>query len=114
MEIAVAAVAARDHELLMNYFLIIIMIPYSIICLVATCLAIELYLMLIVGLFSVIVMVVNVQLCVLTGVEPGTGLDGMYIIADIITVAIVMITFLLRYIREGDNDDDDDDDDDDE
>ena len=79
MEIAVAAVAARDHELLMNYFLIIIMIPYSIICLVATCLAIELYLMLIDGLFSVIVMVVNVQLCVLTGVEPGTGLDGMYI-----------------------------------
>mgnify|MGYP003414411027 CR=1 FL=1 len=50
-------------------------------------------------------MVVNVQLCVLTGVEPGTGLDGMYIVADIITVAIVMITFLLRYIREGDNDD---------
>jgi hypothetical protein len=33
----------------------------------------------------------------------------MYIIADIITVAIVMITFLLRYIREGDDGDDDDD-----
>ena len=106
MEIAVAAVAARDHELLINYFLITIMILYSIICLVATCLAIELHRMLIVGLFSVIVMVVNVRLCVLTGVEPGTGLDGMYIIADIITVAIVMITFLLRYIREGDDDDD--------
>jgi hypothetical protein len=111
MEIAVAAAAAHDHELLMNYFLIIIMIPYSIICLVATCIAIELYLMLIVGLFSVIVMIVNVQLCVLTGVEPGTGLDGMYIIADIITVAIVMITLLLRYIREGDDDDENEDDD---
>ena len=110
MEIAVAAVAARDHELLMNYFLIIIMIPYSIICLVATCLAIELYLMLFVGFFSVIVMVANVQPCVLTGVEPGTGLDGMYIIADIITVALIIFSFLLRYMREGDNDENEDDD----
>ena len=108
MEIAVAAVAARDNELLMNYFLIIIMIPYSIICLVATCLAIELYLMLIVGLFSVIVITVNVQLNILTGVEPGTGLDGMYIIADIITVAIVMITLLLRYVRDNDDENEDD------
>ena len=108
MEIAVAAVAARDHELLMNYFLIIIMIPYSIICLVAMCLAIELYLMLWVGLFAVIVMVLNIQLCVLTGVEPGTGLDGMYVIADILAVAFIFCSFLLRYMREGDDDDDDD------
>ena len=77
---------------------------------VATCLAIELYLMLWVGFFSVIVMILNVQLCILTGVEPGTGLDGMYIIADIITVAMIMITFLLRYMREGDEDDVDEDD----
>jgi hypothetical protein len=112
MEIAVAAVAAHDHELLMNYFLILIFIPYSIICMVATCLAIELYLMLWVGFFSVIVMILNVQLCILTGVEPGTGLDGMYIIADIITVAMIMFTFLLRYMREGDEDDVDEDDED--
>jgi hypothetical protein len=108
MEVAVAALAAEDHELLINYFLIIVAIPYSIVCLVATCLAIELYLMLIVGLFSVIIMILNIQLCVLTGVEPGTGLDGMYVIADIITVAIVAITILLRYIREGDDANDDD------
>jgi hypothetical protein len=109
MEIAVAAVAARDHEVLMNYFLIIIMIPYSITCMVVMCLAIELYLMLWIGFFSVIVMILNIQLCVLTGVEPGTGLDGMYIIADIIAVAFIMFTFLLRYIREGDDENDDDD-----
>jgi hypothetical protein len=108
MEIAVAAVAAHDHELLMNYFLILIFIPYSIICMVAICLAIELYLMLWVGFFSVIVMILNVQLCILTGVEPGTGLDGMYVIADIFAVTFIMFTFLLRYIREGDNDEDED------
>ena len=105
MEIAVAAMAAQDHELLINYFLIIVAIPYSIICMVAMCLAIELYLMLWVGFFSVIVIVLNCQLWVLTGVAPRTGLDGMYVIVDIIAVAGIMITFLLRYIREQDDDD---------
>jgi hypothetical protein len=89
MEIAVAAVAAHDHELLMNYFFILIFIPYSIICIVAMCLAIELYLMLYVGFFSVIVMILNIQLCILTVVEPGTGLDGMYVIADIFAVTFI-------------------------
>jgi hypothetical protein len=102
MEIAVAAMAAQDHELLINYFLIIVSIPYGIICLIAMCLAIELYLMLWVGFFSVIVIVANCQVWVLTGVEPGTGLDGMYVIADILAVAMVVLTCLLRYIREGD------------
>ena len=109
MEIAVAAVAAQDHDVLMNYFLILIMIPYSVICMIAMCLAVQLYVMLWVGFFSVIVLILNVQLCILTGVEPGTGLDGMYVIADILAVAFIMLTFLLRYIREGDNDDDDED-----
>jgi hypothetical protein len=108
MEIAVAAVAAQDHDVLMNYFLILVMIPYSVICMIATCLAAQLYVMLWVAFFSVIVLILNVQLCILTGVEPGTGLDGMYVIADIFTVAFIMLAFLLRYIREGDNDDDED------
>ena len=109
MEIAVAAMAAQDHEVLINYFLIIVAIPYSIICLVAMCLAIELYLMLWFGFFSVIVIILNVQLCVLTGVEPGTGLDGMYVIADILAVAMIVLTFLLRYMREGDDANEDED-----
>ena len=109
MEIAVAAVAAQDHDVLMNYFLILVMIPYGVICMIAMCLAVQLYVMLWVGFFSVIVFVFNCQLCILTGVEPGTGLDGMYVIADILAVAFIMFTFLLRYIREGDNDDDDED-----
>ena len=106
MNVSVAAVDAQDHELLMNYFLIIVAIPYTIISLIALCLAVQLYVMLWVGFFSVIVLILNVQLCILTGVEPGTGLDGMYVIADILAVAFIMLTFLLRYIREGDNDED--------
>jgi len=109
MEIAVADMAAQDHEVLLNYFLILVSIPYSIICLVAMCLAIELYLMLWVGFFSVIVMILNCQLWVLTGVEPGTGLDGMYVIADILAVAMVVLTCLLRYMREGDDANEDED-----
>ena len=110
MEIAVAAMAAQDHELLINYFLIIVAIPYSIICLVAMCLAIELYLMLWFGFFSVIVIILNVQLCVLTGVEPGAGLDGKYVIADIIAVAFIVFSFLLRYMREGNDNEKEDND----
>jgi uncharacterized membrane protein len=109
MEIPVAAIVARDHEVLINYFLILVSIPYGIICLVAMCLEIELYLMLWVGFFSVIVLVFNCQLSVLTGVEPGTGLDGMYVIADILAVAMIVLTFLLRYIREADDENEDDD-----
>jgi hypothetical protein len=99
MEVAVAAVAAQDHEVLMNDFLILVMIPYSIICMIAMCLALQLYLMLWVGFFSVIVLILNVDICILTGVQ-GTGLDGMYVIADILAVALVVFTCLLRYIRE--------------
>ena len=110
MEIAVADMAAQDHEVLLNYFLILVSIPYGIICMVAMCLAIELYLMLWFGFFSVIVIILNVQLCVLTGVEPGTGLDGMYVIADIIAVALIISSFLLRYMREGDDNQNEDDD----
>jgi hypothetical protein len=109
MEVAVAAMAARDHDVLMNYFLIIVMIPYSIICLIAMCLALQLYLMLWVGFFSLIVIILNIDLCILTGVQPGTGLDGLYVIADIIVVAGIMLSFLLRYIREGDHEDEDED-----
>jgi hypothetical protein len=57
----------------------------------------------VVRFFSVIVIILNVQLCVLTGVEPGTGLDGMYVIADILAVAMVVLTCLLRSMRENDN-----------
>ena len=106
MEIAVAAVAAQDHDVLMNYFLILVMIPYGVICMIAMCLAVQLYTMLWVGFFSVIVIVLNCQLCILTGVKPGTGLDGMYVIADILAVAFIMFTFLLRYIGKGDDDED--------
>ena len=102
MEIAAAIIAARNYELLTNHFVILIAIPCSIISVVTV---------LCVCFFSVIVIIFNVQLCVVTGVEPGTGLDGMYIVADVITVAIVTITFLLRYIREGYDDDESDDDD---
>jgi hypothetical protein len=109
MEIAVAAIAAQDHEVLINYFLIIVSTPYSIICIAAMCVAIELYLMLWFGFFSVIVIVLNIQLCVFTGVEPGTGLDGMYVIADILAVAMIVLTFLLRYMREGDDANEDED-----
>jgi uncharacterized membrane protein len=62
------------------------------------------------GFFSVIVMVLNCQLCVITGAEPGTGLDGMYVIADILAVAMIVLTFLLRYIRDGANEDEDEND----
>jgi hypothetical protein len=109
MEVAVAAVAAQDHEVLMNYFLILVMIPYSIICMIAMCLALQLYLMLWVGFFSVIVLILNIDICILTGVQPGTGLDGMYVIADILAVAFVMFTCLLRYIREDAAEHEDDD-----
>jgi hypothetical protein len=108
MEVAIGDVAAQDHGVLMNYILIIVMIPYSIICMIAMCLAIQLYVMLWVGFVSVIVLVLNCQLCILTGVEPGTGLDGMYVLADIFAVAFIMFTFLLRYMREGDDDEDGD------
>ena len=109
MEIAVADMAAQDHELLINYFLILVSIPYGIVCMVAMCLAIELYLMLWFGFFSVIVIILNVQLCILTGVEPGTGLDGMYVIADVLAVAMIVLSFLLRYMREGDDANEDED-----
>jgi hypothetical protein len=92
--------AAQDHELLMNYFLILVMTPYSIICMIAMFLALQSYLVLWVGFFSVIVLILNVDICILTGVQPGTGLNGMYVIADILTVAIIMFTCLLRHMRE--------------
>jgi uncharacterized oligopeptide transporter (OPT) family protein len=98
MEIAVTVIIARGRELLTNRFLILIAIPCSIICIVT---------MLCVGFFSVIAIIFNVQLYVVTGDEPGTGLDGMYIVADILIVAMVMSTFLLRYIRDDGDDDDD-------
>ena len=98
MEIAAAIIAARDYEMLTSHFVILIAIPCSIISVVT---------MLCVCFFSVIVIIFNVQLCVVTGVEPGTGLDGMYIIADIIIVAMTTFTFLLRYIRDDDDGDDD-------
>ena len=109
MEIAVAAMAAEDHELPINYFLILVSIPYGIVCMAAICLAIELYLMLWFGFFSVIVIILNVQLWVLTGVEPETELDGMYVIADILAVAMIVLSSLLRYIREGDDANEDED-----
>ena len=109
MEIAVADMAAQDHEVLLNYFVILVSIPYGIICLIAMCVAVELYLMLWVGFFSVIVMVVNCQVWILTKVEPGTGLDGMYVIADILAVAMVVLTCLLRSMREGDDANEDED-----
>jgi hypothetical protein len=43
-------------------------------------------------------------------VGPGTGLDGMYAIAGTITVAAIMFTRLLRYMREDDENEDDDED----
>jgi hypothetical protein len=49
------------------------------------------------------VLVLNWQLRILTGVEPGTGLDGMYATADVFGVAFIIFTFLLRYVREGDD-----------
>jgi hypothetical protein len=58
---------------------------------------------------SVTALILNVQICTLTGVEPGSGLDGMYVIADIFAVAFIMFTFLLRCMREGGDDDDDED-----
>jgi hypothetical protein len=109
MEVAVAAVAAQDHAVLTNHFLIIVMIPYTVISFTPLCLAVQLYAMLWLGFFSVIVLVLNCQLCILTGVEPGTGLDGMYVIAGILAVACIMFTFLLQYIREYDNDSEDED-----
>jgi hypothetical protein len=107
VEVAIAAVAAQ-HEVLMNYFLIIVAIPYKIICLIATCLAIEWYLMLCGGFYSVLVLILNARICILTGVEPGTGPDGMYLIADILAVAFIVLSFSWRYIGGGYDDDDED------
>jgi predicted acyltransferase (DUF342 family) len=46
-------------------------------------------------------------------VEPMNGLGGLYVIADTIPVALIIFTFLLRYVREGRGDENEDDDDDD-
>lgn len=96
MEIAVAAVGAQNHDMLINYLLIIAAIPFSIICVVVTFIAVLLYIMLCMGFFSVILLILNVQICVLTGVEPGTGMDGMYAIADIIAVSLIVLALYYR------------------
>jgi hypothetical protein len=91
----VAAVAARDHEMLINYFIIISAIPFGIICILVTSIAILLYVMLWIGFFSVMVLILNVQICILTGVETGSGMDGMYAIADTTAIALIVLANLL-------------------
>jgi hypothetical protein len=116
MEIAVAAVAAQDRDMLMNYLLIIAAIPFSIICVVVAFIAIVLYIMLWMGFLSVILLILNVQICVLTGVEPGTGMDGMYAIADIIAVSLIVLALYYRppNVDRVSHDDDEDESEDDE
>ena len=118
MEIAVAAVAAHDHDMLMNYLLIIAAIPFSIICVVVTFIATVLYIMLWMGFLSVILLILNVQICVVTGVEPGTGMDGTYAIADIIAVSLIVLALYYRppiaERRSHDDDEDENEDGDDE
>ena len=119
MEIAVAAVGAQNHDMLINYLLIIAAIPFSIICVVVTFIAIVFYIMLWVGFFSVILLILNVHICVLTGVEPGTGMDGMYAIADIIAVVLIVLALYYRppnvdRVSHDDDEDENEDDDEDE
>ena len=85
-----AVAAEQDHELLINYMLIIAFIPFTVVCVLVTSIAIIMFIMLWMGFFSVILLILNVQICILTGVEPGTGMDGMYVIADIIAVALIL------------------------
>jgi hypothetical protein len=115
MEIAVAAVAAYDDEVLMNYFVIIAAIPFSIICVLVAFIAIVLYVLLLTGFFSVILLILNVQICLLTGVEPGRGMDGMYVIADIIAVALIVLAIYCRppnVARDAHDEEDEDNEDD--
>jgi hypothetical protein len=115
MEIAVAAVAAQDHDMLMNYLLIIAAIPFSITCVVVTLIAIVFYVMLWMGFPSVVVLILNVQICVLTGMEPGTGMDGMYAIADITAVSLIVRALYHRppNVDRGSHDDEDENEDED-
>jgi hypothetical protein len=69
MEIAVAAVAAQGHEVLINYFIGVLAMSYRITRLIALCLAVELHAMLRFGFFSVTVLILNAEVCVLTNVR---------------------------------------------
>jgi hypothetical protein len=112
METAVAAVAAQGYDVLIIYFLIIAAIAFSIICVLATSVAIALYIVLWAAFFSVIRRILNVQICVLTGAEPGTCTDGINAIADIIAVALIVLAIYYRppIVGRDANDDDEDED----
>ena len=112
MEIAVAVAAELDDEMLINYLFIIAAIPITITCVLATFITIILFIMLVNGFFSLIILTVNVLLCMLTGVEPGTGMDGMFVIADIIAVALIVFAIYFRppdVERDAHEDEDEDD-----
>jgi hypothetical protein len=91
----------QAHEVLIDYFLIIAAILCSIICLIVMRTAIESNLTLFFGTFSAIVLILYIQLCILTGVVPGTGLNGQYIIADVIAVAMIILLFFIACFSEG-------------
>jgi hypothetical protein len=112
MEIAVAAAAAHDHDILMDYITVLLAIPFGITCIIVMSVAIILFIMLWFGFFSVILLVLNAQICVLTGVEPGTGMDGMYVIADIIAISLIVCSIYFRppdVERDAHEDEDEDD-----
>ena len=48
------------------------------------------------GFFMLILLIVNVLMCIVTGVEPGAGTDGMYVIADIIAIAVIAYAICSR------------------
>ena len=96
MEIAVAHELMHDHQLLINYMLILVFIPFIIICVLITCVAIVLYITLWMGFYTLILLVVNVVMCIVTGVEPGAGMDCMYVIADTTAVALVACAIYFR------------------
>jgi hypothetical protein len=91
MEIAFPPQAAQNHEVLMNYFIIIAAIPFPIMRVPVTRIAIMLYFLWWARSFSVIVLILDVQIRIQTRVERGAGMDGMCGVGEIIAVALIVL-----------------------
>ena len=104
METAVALAAANDNNLLWDFASLLILIPVGIAILLIMCIAITLYVMSIVLVFSIILAVVNVVVSLVTGIGIHE-MEGLYVIIDVIVCShgtpSLLSYFIGRYHARG-------------